>query len=179
MATERDFLPVKLFCGFIYREEIRYSETRNILIDKFGESDIETDPIVFDNTSYYNSEMGTPLYRRFISFKALISPSDLPDIKILTNSLERDFSNNSRREVNLDPGYLSDANIIIGTAKNHYHRVPLDKGIYAHIEYMLRKDEFITMEWTYPDFKKPEYMAFFHDLKNLYKKQAHTLRGKQ
>ncbi len=178
MATERDFLPVKLFCGFIYKEENQFNEAKNILTERFSDIDIETDAIPFDNTSYYDSEMGTPLFRKFTGFSRLIPPSDLPDIKIFTNSMEREFSNGGARLINLDPGYLSDANIIIGTAKNHYHRVPLNKGIYAHIEYMLRKDEFVTMAWTYPDFKKPEYMAFFKQLKDLYKKQVNQFRGK-
>ncbi|HLP60767.1 MAG TPA: DUF4416 family protein, partial [Candidatus Deferrimicrobium sp.] len=62
---------------------------------------------------------------------------------------------------------------IIATTKNHYHRVPLSKGIYAHIEYVIKKKKIIPLEWTYPDFKTPQYMDFFERLNLLFKQKDH------
>ncbi|UCH96452.1 MAG: DUF4416 family protein, partial [Candidatus Aminicenantes bacterium] len=82
---------------------------------------------------------------------------------------EIETSINGNRVVNLDPGYLSEANVIIATTKNHYHRVPLSKGIYAHMEYVIKKKKLVPLEWTYPDFKSSQYMDFFEKLIHIYK----------
>jgi len=135
----------------------------------FSDVDVESQPFDFDFTAYYNEEMGSPLYRRFISFDRLIDPDRLPDVKAITNRIETVNAVDGKRVVNLDPGYLSDANVIIATTKNHYHRVPLANGIYAHMEYVLKKKKLEPLEWTYPDFRSPQYMAFFEQLIPIYR----------
>ena len=169
MGVEREFKKVKLFSGVIYSSSQVYEETKKKLEDIFSAVDLESGEFNFDFTTYYNQEMGSPLYRRFISFKKLISPDQLPAIKIHTNKIETETSINGNRVVNLDPGYLSDANVIIATTKNFYHRVPLSKGIYAHMEYVIKKKKLVPLEWTYPDFKTPQYVEFFTRLIPIYK----------
>jgi hypothetical protein len=169
MGIEKDFHKVKLFSGIIYGNQEIYTETKEKLQHMFSPVDLETEPFNFDFTTYYNREMGSPLYRRFISFEKLISPGELPGIKLLTNKIEVETSINGNRVVNLDPGYLSGANVIIATTKNNYHRVPLSKGIYAHMEYVIKKKRLVPLEWTYPDFKSSQYMDFFEKLIPIYK----------
>lgn len=172
MAVEKEFDGVNLFCGFIYKEEETYCLAKERLTAVFSPPDLESAVFDFDFTIYYNEEMGAPLYRRFVSFEELIDPGQLPDIKLLTNKIEGETARNGKRTVNLDPGYLSHANVIIATAKNHYHRVPLQKGIYAHIEYVIKKKNTLTpLEWTYPDFRSPGYMDFFKQMIPLFKKK--------
>jgi hypothetical protein len=170
MGTENPFARVKLFCGVIYRENGRYEKTREMLINLFSPPDAESDPIPFVLTDYYVSEMGAPLFRKFISFSRLIAPEQLVEVKRITNRLERETSVNGKRTVNLDPGFLSAANVIIATTKNHYHRIPLRDGIYAHMEYVIKNRKIICLEWTYPDFKTREYLDFFDRVRILYKK---------
>jgi len=62
--------------------------------------------------------------------------------------------------------------VILATTKNHYHRVPLQEGVYAHMEYTIQKKTVVPLEWTYPDFRKPEYMDFFNQLIILFKQQV-------
>lgn len=170
MGTESPFAPVKLFCGFIYRETERYEEIREMLTTLFSPRDAESEPIPFAFTDYYVSEMGSPLFRKFVSFRRLIAPEQLAEVKRITNRLERETSVNGKRTVNLDPGFLSAANVIIATTKNHYHRIPLRDGIYAHMEYVIKNRRFAFLEWTYPDFKTREYLDFFDQVRLLYKK---------
>ncbi len=166
---EEKFKKVKLFSGFIYKNIEDFNKVKHLLSEHFSEIDSESEEIPFIFTKYYNLEMGTPLYRKFISFKKKIDPDELANIKILTNNIENTFMINNKRPINIDPGYISDANVIIATAKNHYHRVPLSKGIYAHIEYVIKHKGFHFLEWTYPDFKSEEYLVFFKELKVLFK----------
>lgn len=167
--VEKEFNKVKLFSGVIYKDKNDFIKAKEDLINKYSEIDFESEEIPFTFTDYYNKEMGSPLFRKFISFKSKINPEDLPDIKIYTNSLENKMKIKNNRVVNLDPGYLSDANVIIATAKNFFQRVPLSKGIYAHIEYVIKNKKFHFLEWTYPDFKSEAYLNFFYKLKELFK----------
>jgi hypothetical protein len=169
VGVEKEFHQVKLFSGFIYRDKDIYQAVKAKLAGIFSPVDLESEVFNFDFTTYYNEEMGTPLFRRFISFKALIPPEQLPDIKLLTNKIEIETACDGKRTINLDPGYLSEANVIIATTKNHYHRVPLTKGIYAHMEYVIKGKKICPLEWTYPDFRTPRYMDFFSQLIRIFK----------
>ena len=169
MGVDKEFKKVKLFSGVIYSSRQVYEKTGKKLEKIFSFVDLESGEFNFDFTTYYNREMGSPLFRRFISFEKLISPEQLPDIKILTNRIEIETSIDGNRVVNLDPGYLSDANVIIATTKNYYQRVPLSKGIYAHMEYVIKRKKLVPLEWTYPDIKTPRYMDFFERLVHIYK----------
>lgn len=161
MGARIPFKKVILFTGIIFTDRKILESVKKELIKKFSKIDIESEIIDFNFTSYYFSEMGSPLFRQFVSFNELLDPELLPEIKKFTNSMEEKFSKNGKRLVNLDPGYISDANVIIATTKNHYHRVPLSDGIYAHIEYVFKAKRIKCLEWTYPDFKSDEYKEFF------------------
>ena len=152
-----------MFCGLIYRDSSIYEKIKFSLID------LESEEIPFDLTDYYEREMKSPLFKRFFSFIDLIDPEQLAEIKIYTNSIEQENLIAGQRNINIDPGYMSESNVIIATTKNYYHRIPLRKGIYAHIEYVIRKKNIVTLDWTYPDFKKPEYLLFFNILVKKYK----------
>ncbi|UCH98340.1 MAG: DUF4416 family protein [Candidatus Aminicenantes bacterium] len=178
MGVEKEFSPVKLFSGFIYGDEDIYREVKKRLAGIFSPVDLESDVFNFDFTTYYNQEMGTPLFRRFVSFKEFILPEQLPDIKLLTNKIEIETACDGKRTINLDPGYLSEANVIIATTKNYYHRVPLQKGIYAHMEYVIKGKKICPLAWTYPDFKTEGYLDFFQRLRLLYKKEMKEIREK-
>jgi len=169
MGKVTEFKKVNLFSGVIFRYPEDLEEVVSKLSEFFSEIDFSSDTFDFTFTDYYFSEMGTPLYRKFLSFSKLISPLKLPDIKNITNEIELVFSNNGKRRINLDPGYLSDANVIIATTKNHYHRIPLSNGIYAHMEYIFKNKKIHFLEWTYPDFRSESYISFFNKLMMIYK----------
>ncbi len=175
------FKKVNLFTGIIFNRSVDLTVVLKKMVEKFSAVDLKSDKLNFDFTDYYYSEMGDPLFRMFVSFKELIDPENLPEIKIQSNELEKEFAISGNRQVNIDPGYISDANVIIATTKNHYHRVPLKDGIYAHIEYVLKGKNLHFLEWTYPDFKSISYLDFFNKLIELYKnkKKGTKIQGRK
>jgi len=180
MGLQEEFKKVKLFSGFIYSDPLLCDAVIKELEDLYGGSDLTSDVFDFDKTTYYSGEMGSVLYKRFISFNRLIPPEELPGIKLLTNHIENRYAPEGNRLINIDPGFLSDANVILATTKNHYHRIPLTKGIYAHMEYVIKKRNTLTvLEWTYPDFRTPQYMDFFKQLILIYKGNIKTERTKE
>jgi Domain of unknown function (DUF4416) len=183
MGTETRFKKVKLFAGFIYKDLRVCEEIKAEMESRFSTIDLQSEQFIFDKTTYYDPEMGTPLYKQLVSFSKLIEPEQLPEIKIYTNGIEVERADSGNRTINIDPGFLSDANVILATTKNHYHRVPLTKGIYAHIEYVIKKRNTLTpMEWTYPDFRTQQYKDWFVQLIATYKqdiKMQKTAEKKQ
>ncbi|MFC2166988.1 DUF4416 family protein, partial [Acidobacteriota bacterium] len=51
------------------------------------------------------------------------------------------------------------------------HRVPLQHGIYAHLEFLFGKKMIRTLDWTYPDYKAEDYQRFFLGVRKRYMEQ--------
>jgi hypothetical protein len=171
MAEAKPFVPVKLVCGIIAGEDRVFGMAEAALADSFGPIDLRSDRFRFEATGYYEGEMGKDLDRAFVSFGRLIEPERLSEIKIRTNALEREIGDRigaDRRAVNLDPGYVTTAALIMATTKNFSHRIPLRQGIYAHLEFLFAKNGLRRLDWTYPDFRTPVYERFFLEVRRTY-----------
>ncbi len=170
MSTAVPFDSVMPVCGIITRDSGIADSACSDLIDIWGPIETLSPSFPFTQTSYYHAEMGTPLLRRFVAFKKLVDPSELVRLKLESNKLEAAMADlDGHRTVNLDPGILSLANLLIATCKNHYHRVPMRDGVYAHMEYVFKHGDFSFLPWTYPDFMTAEYLDFFRGLRQIYK----------
>ncbi|MFC1498321.1 DUF4416 family protein [Verrucomicrobiota bacterium] len=171
MVQIRPVKPVKLFCGMIAWNEDVLKTAQGTLTSLFGDIDQQSDIFPFPSTDYYDKEMGNNLLRKFVSFVELIDPARLADIKVKTNSIEKEFAveqdGGKRRTVNLDPGYVTPAKVILATAKNFSHRIYLRDGIYAETTMNFDKNGCIHHDWTYPDFKLGRYNKFFLELRKL------------
>ncbi|MFQ6082394.1 MAG: DUF4416 family protein [Candidatus Aminicenantia bacterium] len=179
MAKAKPFTPVKLICGIIASRESIFHRAEKELYLNFGPIDFLSQLIPFEFTDYYQKQIGPGLQRKFVSFKDLIDPSKLSEIKLKTNYLEEKIKQelkSKKRVVNLDPGYLTPSALIIATVKNFTHRIPLQKGIYAHLELLFKKREIKTLDWTYPDFKTKEYQKILLEVRKIY---LHQLKSRK
>jgi hypothetical protein len=152
---------VKLFCGFIYSDETAKKKSFERLEEKFGKIDLISSVMPFDFSTYYESEMGVGLQRFWGSFEKLISEENLAEIKVFTNSIENDIADNGKRKINIDPGYITPANVILATTKNYSHRIYISKGIYAEVTVIYRKTGFVKLPWSYPDYLSEIATQFF------------------
>lgn len=173
MGTAKTPDPVLLFVGAILSSPDLDGAVRDALAGEFGEIETESRTFSFDHTQYYEEEMGAGLAKKFYAFRKLIDPARIADIKLQTNVLEkRLFSTTDtprRRRANLDPGYISLSHLVLATTKNHAHRVYLRDGIYAEVTLRFHEGAFRPWEWTYPDYRTPEYIEFFNGLRKRYK----------
>jgi len=110
----------------------------------------------FNQSDYYNKELGDSIMRRFWKANELFERDRLADIKLITNGIEREFLLDNKRTFNLDPGFLSLENFILATTKNYTHRIYLRDGIYADLTLIYSDKEFRPLEWTYPDYAGSE-----------------------
>ena len=161
-------LKVKLVIGLIYKDEAVFIKIRKALGKKFGKIDFESAAIDFQHTDYYKAEMGNQLKRRFISFSKLIPIEHLYRIKLYSNRLESKFLTGKLRRINIDPGYLDLAKLVLATTKDYAHRIFLRKGIFAEIALTFRGNSFSPNEWTYPDYRSDEYISIFNQIRKLY-----------
>ncbi|MCM8765583.1 MAG: DUF4416 family protein [Candidatus Omnitrophica bacterium] len=170
--------PVKLISGMIFNQITILDKIKLTLEKKFGEIDWESEIFPFDKTDYYAEEMGRNLKRKFLSFKRLIPPDKIAEIKIFTNGLEKRFSQGGRRQINLDPGYITDSKLVLATTKNYYHRIYLKKGIYGEVTLYFRDRSFHHFEYTYPDYRTQEYINFFNQVRKIYLEQIREISHK-
>lgn len=168
MGKIRRYNPVKLVVGFIYKDEAIFIKARDRLKKAFGGLDFESAPVEFICTEHYRQELGDNLKRRFISFKRLITIGQLYRIKLYTNRLEEKFLSSGRRLINIDPGYLDLAKLVLATTKDYAHRIYLRKGIFAEITLSFRGNSFSPNDWTYPDYRTQEYISIFNQIRSLY-----------
>jgi len=174
MAEAKPFSPVKLICGIIASEESIFKRAEEHLVQLYSSIDHTSPLLKFNFTDYYEKQMGKNLKRKFLSFAHLISPEKLGEIKLRTNELEEKIKEEQRashRIINLDPGYLTPSALIIATVKDFAHRIPLQHGIYAHLELLFGKKDIHTLSWTYPDYQTEEYQNFFKAVRSVYLSQ--------
>jgi Domain of unknown function (DUF4416) len=175
MAQPREFAPVKLICGVIYKEDELYAGVRTKLEAEWGRADSESPAFSFDLTGYYEDEMGTGLVRRFLSFEKPVDPLTLPERKHWTIALEAAISRErgtAGRPVNIDPGYLTASAVVMATAKDFAHRIPLGRGIYAHLEFLFTRTGVRTLDWTYPDLRGELPQAYFRSVREIHLRQS-------
>ncbi len=172
MAEAKPFLPVKFIAGLIFSDDRLLERAATALEKTLGPAEARSPRYPFNLTDYYAAEMGAgSLERLFLSFRDLRSPEELSAIKLKTNDLEEEIRRAlgvAHRPVNIDPGYLTAAALIMATAKDFSHRIPLQGGIYAHLELMFTKSGVRCLEWTYPDFRQPAYHDFFLTVRKAY-----------
>ncbi|MDD5018859.1 MAG: DUF4416 family protein [Candidatus Omnitrophica bacterium] len=178
MGIPQKALPVKLVIGLIANDPALFERAQKFLERRFGPIDQKSRIFAFNQTRYYQSEMGEGLQRVFLSFEKLIRAGGLPAVKIATNRLERRLAPlPSRRNINIDPGYISLAKWVLATTKNHSHRLYIDKGIFEEITLVFCRGSFGPLESTYPDYRQESHIAFFNETRNIYKTQVEKIYG--
>lgn len=158
-----------LFVGILYSKVDYYLRTLKLLKSHLGEFSLITPPLVWNFSDYYQKELGSNILRRFIFFKSLIDQDSIADIKITTNLIEEELSTDSKRNVNLDPGYLTLAKIVLASTKEYSHRIYLKRGIFAEVTLIFKKDRFIPHLYTYKDYQSKEYLDIFIQGRRLLK----------
>ncbi|MBW2239110.1 MAG: DUF4416 family protein [Deltaproteobacteria bacterium] len=160
--------PAKLVIGFFLKEKRLAIDVVKALVEKLGPVDITSPWLPFNLTTYYADEMGTPLFRRMLAFKRLIKQSALANIKLFTNDLERKYSIDDRRAVNIDPGYLLHERFVLATGKNYSHRIYIGSEIYADLTLVYLNGHYNKMPWTYPDYASENVMTFLEWVRKKY-----------
>ena len=160
--------PVKLVASIIFKDEEVLEYAEKSLRDLYGplEPLARTDP--FDRTDYYYPEFGRPLKRKLICFKRLAEKERMSGIKLRTNRIEARNRTDGKRRVNIDPGYVTEAKLVLLTTKDYTHRIYLGRRVFAESTLFYRDGTFCAWPWTYPDYASDDLIAYFNGVRRLY-----------
>jgi len=177
MAQAKPPKRVKFFVGMIAADPDLLDRAAKHVARVFGPTDLLSDTWDFDYTDYYTAEMGPDLKRRFVCLEELMYPDRLVEFKRQANELEARICDecgvdHEHRPVNLDPGYLSSANLVLASTKDYSHRIYLGRGVYAEVTLLYERGSWRTLPWTYPDYATEHYHEFFSLARERYKAQT-------
>ena len=168
MSVIREVVPVKSICGVTFSRGVDLSDVVRQLRDVLGNVEDQTDILDFSFTEYYREEMGAGLCKTFLSFTKLIHPGSLAGIKRETNLIEESWSVGGKRRINLDPGYITGAKLVLASAKDFAHRIFLADGIYGDVQLQFSRNCFRIQKWTFPDYQTDTALEFFHRVRKKY-----------
>ncbi len=154
-----------LIIAIMYSDKELYNKVKDNLTKKYGNIKKESAPYDFDKfTSYYEKEMGKGIVKCFLIFEKVISKKDLIEIKKYITEVEKDFSVDDNRQINLDPGYVNEHELVLASFKSGTnYKEDLGDGVYAH-KVLEVKNKKIERYWhTFPDYRVVENQEFFFD----------------
>ena len=173
MGDVQEPKPVMLLLAVFSRHEDALDWARDWAIRNWGPLALESPRFPFEETAYYEQDMGSGLMKTFLVFERLVDPACLAAAKLASNQAERTFAASSghpeQRPLNLDPGYLNESKLVLASTKDHAHRIYLDQGIFAEITLRFHRKDWQPWEWTYPDYRRPDFQAFFSTARDRFR----------
>jgi hypothetical protein len=162
--------PVLLLIAATSRYEKALELGRQQCEARFGTALALSPAFDFSETDYYTAEMGSDLLKQFWAFHT-IDPGRLAAIKRQTNEWEHEYASlqihPEPRPLNLDPGYLTLAKLVLASTKDHAHRIYLTSGVYAEVTLSYRRGGWQAFPWTYPDYRRADFQQFFTECRAL------------
>lgn len=157
--------PVMLLVAVVSRHQAALEWAGEQLSRCHSSIALSSDAFDFTETDYYAATMGAGLKKQFLAFERLVDPGLLAAIKRRTNEWEAEYAAAGKhaepRPLNLDPGYITPAKLVLASTKDHAHRIYLQDGIYAEVTLAYRHRKWQPLEWTYPDYRREDYQGFF------------------
>jgi hypothetical protein len=194
---------VKLFIGILAANETALAAAVKAISKSFGVIDLTSNVWPFTQTDYYKDELGPNALRQFVSLEKLIDPGKLAKIKHTTNKIEQELARslnviasdsssaaqakeeakqsqsseaqkNLPRPVNLDPGVIEPSKLILATTKNYSHRIYIGNKMFAEVTLIYEKGAWRHFDYTYPDYRQPDYHNFFTKVRSRLMEQLKT-----
>jgi len=167
--------PVKLFVAALFADEAWLDRGLAAVQERLGAIDIRGAAVPFDQTDYYRAEMGAPLSRLFVGLERLAAPEEIIAAKHATREVETTLSDEGRRRVNLDAGYLDEFKVALASFKARGNKVYLGRDVWLDMQLYYERGQFHPLPWTFPDFRAGRYSADLLRLRARYREQLHGL----
>lgn len=178
MKPSGEPVPVKYFLAMLRAR--KHATLSDVLLHTlelhWGSIDYQSQDYPFDQTDYYQEEMGEGLQRRLLAFAELRSPEELAAAKCKCIEIEHKLSHAGKRTVNLDIGYLDHNKIVLASIKGLGQKIYLSRGVYADLVARYGHGRYQPFEWTFPDFKEGRYDKDLETIRQRYLEQLKELR---
>ena len=123
----------------------------------------------FDQTGYYEPEMGPHLVRTYCACAGLVAAESLVDLKHRAWQVEQEHSTRGRRRVNLDPGVLDLGKLVLASFKPGPYKLYLGRGVWADLVLHYSDGAFRPLPWTFPDLREGRHQELFDSARRRYK----------
>jgi len=163
--------PAYLFFGVFTGFPALFPEVRALIEARFGAIHPEGESPTFDfpETRSYARSMGSGLRRKFFILERLWPQDGLAAVKQTARDMEeaiglghpRPLDRAVDRVMNIDPGIINDCRVILASTKDYAHRIYRGDGIWEEISLVFQHGAYRSHPWTYPDFRRDTYHAFF------------------
>jgi len=164
MAKPRLIEPVVRFCAIISRHGEAHQWARQRIEEHWGAAALVSSPVPFTAGGFYDDEMGEGLTKVLVAIEEFADPAGLADWKSTTNAWEREYTESSEhaetRSLNLDPGYITQAKLVLATIKDRDHRLYLCDGIFAEVTLNYMGGRWVHHRWSYPDYRTDHVAEF-------------------
>lgn len=164
MGLPQTHRPVLLFVAAFSQHESALDWAKKTLTEAWGPIALESPLFDFRETTFYEASMGPGLKKQLWALEPLIDPQTLPALKHQSNAWEDEYRlqhhHTEPRPLNLDPGYVTEAKLVLATTKDRDHRLYLADGIFGEVTLFFRQGAWQSRPWTYPDYQRAEYHQF-------------------
>ncbi len=175
--------PVKFIVGILAISQEILAQASELIGRQLGAVESHSEVWPFSSTKYYTREMSERLLRQFVSLAEPGDPAGLVKLKLTCNSAEladaRQRARGLHRAINLDPGYLTPAKLVLASTKDYSHRVHLGRGIYGEVTLGYEHGSWRSFPWSYPDYAEPRYHEFFSQVRRRLLEQLRKQEAKQ
>lgn len=165
MAPLQPHRPALLVLAAFSRYPQALDWARKTAEDAWGPVVLASDLFDHRETTYYEPSMGSDLKKTFFAFESSFDPAELVDCKETAIEWEAVYQrlgqHSESRPLNLDPGYLTEAKLVLASTKDRDHRLYLQRGIYAENTLYFHHGAWKPRPWTYPDYLRADYHQFF------------------
>ncbi len=165
MGTAQNHSPTLYLLGLFSRYDEAFEWTRKRAEETWGPVAIASPVYDFTETTYYTASMGPELKKGFFVFEKPFDPAELAEMKLLTGEWEEEFRDQTdypeQRPLNLDPGYLTEAKLVLASTKDRDHRIYVGRGIFAEVTLHFHKKAWRSRAWTYPDYQRADFHDYF------------------
>jgi hypothetical protein len=166
MGQIHDHSPVLLVMAAFSRHASTLDWARQRAERECGPIALQSDRFAHNETTFYEPTMGSGLWKIFFAFERRIDPMQIVDLKHHTNAWEDEYKSLAGhpelRPLNIDPGYLTQAKLVLATTKDRDHRLYLGRGIFGEVTLHYQQGVWQERPWTYPDYRRDDYRQFFN-----------------
>lgn len=175
MGEVREFRPVMRIMAVSSRNDSAFDWALEKAVKQWGPVEFASPRFDFSETGFYTKTMGEGLQKQLLAFTELIQQDLVVDSKLQSNIWEDEFkalqSWPEPRPINLDPGYLTEAKLVLATTKDRDHRIYLSRGIFAEVTLFYQGLRWQSSRWTYPDYKRDDFHDFFNQCREWLRAQ--------
>jgi hypothetical protein len=171
---------VKPVCGLLYPKDGPEWRARALegLVRILGAVERESDSFAFSHTDYYR-DISPELSRCFFSFVGLSHPRLVRWKKaaVALESLSGEGSTGGTRRINVDPGYVDGARLVLASTKDNAQRIYLADGIFAEVTLCRRKSGWEALPYTFPDFASGIYDPFLEAVRQDWRRDIRVTKN--